>query len=219
MTHICVNKLTSIGSDNGLLPGRHQAIIWTNAGILLIRTLQTIFSEILIEIHTFPFTKMHLKMSSGKWRPFCLGLNVLSTLRVINPSLFCHRSITGNPCGSKDIIQHQIKWRLPEGSGCWCTGCIWYMTSTVSHIELLVWWTARWAYIEERKDKYISISDGYLGLNKVTDNLNKFPWRKTLALQWKFHWLLFSVAQLAINQLGDKSLAEPIDSFHRCGRP
>ena len=27
--HICVNKLTIIGSDNGLSPGRRQAIIWT----------------------------------------------------------------------------------------------------------------------------------------------------------------------------------------------
>ena len=34
--HICICKLTTIGSDNGLLPGLHQAIIWTNAGILLI---------------------------------------------------------------------------------------------------------------------------------------------------------------------------------------
>ena len=35
------------------------------------------FSEILIEIQTFSFEKMHLKMSSAKWRPFCLTLNVL----------------------------------------------------------------------------------------------------------------------------------------------
>ena len=76
VTHICVNKLTVIGSDNGLSPGRSQAIIWTNAGILLIWTLGINFSEILIEIRPFPFKKMHLKMSSGKWRPFCLGLNV-----------------------------------------------------------------------------------------------------------------------------------------------
>ena len=41
--------------------------------------LRTNFSEISSEIHAFPFTKMHLKMSSGKWRPFCLGLNVLNT--------------------------------------------------------------------------------------------------------------------------------------------
>ena len=45
--HICVGKLTNIGSDNGLSPGRRQAIIWTNAGILLIGTLGTNFSEIL----------------------------------------------------------------------------------------------------------------------------------------------------------------------------
>ena len=52
-THICVSKLTNIGSDNGLSPGRRQAIIWTNAGVLLIWPLETNFSEILIEIYTF----------------------------------------------------------------------------------------------------------------------------------------------------------------------
>ena len=78
VTHICVSKLTIIGSDNGLSPRRRQAMIWTNAGILLIGPLGTHFREILIEIYTFPFKKMHLKMSSAEWRPFCLGLNVLS---------------------------------------------------------------------------------------------------------------------------------------------
>ena len=48
--YICVSKLTSVGSDNGLSPGRRQAIISTNAGILLIGPLETNFSEILIEI-------------------------------------------------------------------------------------------------------------------------------------------------------------------------
>ena len=65
VTHICVSKLTIIGSDNVLSPGRRQAIIWTNAGILLIRTLGTEFSEILGIIHAFSFKKMHLKMSSA----------------------------------------------------------------------------------------------------------------------------------------------------------
>ena len=77
VTHICVGKLTIIGSDNGLSPGRRQAIIWTNAGILLIGPLGTYFSEFLIAIETFSCKKMHLKISSAKWRPFCLGLNVL----------------------------------------------------------------------------------------------------------------------------------------------
>ena len=81
VTHICVSKLTIIGSNNGLSPGRRQAIIWTSAGILLIWPLRTNFSDILIEIHTFSFKKVHLKISSGKWRPFCLGLNVLISLQ------------------------------------------------------------------------------------------------------------------------------------------
>ena len=88
MTHICVSKLTIIGSDNGLLPGRHQAIIWSNAGILLIKPLGTNFNEMRIEILTFSFKKLHLKMS-GKWRPFCLGLNVLTLVDWV-PSVLSH---------------------------------------------------------------------------------------------------------------------------------
>ena len=77
VTHICVGKLTIIGSDNGLSPERRQAIIWTNAGILLIGPLGTNFSEILIESQTFSLKKMRLKMSSAKCCSFRLGLNVL----------------------------------------------------------------------------------------------------------------------------------------------
>ena len=66
MTHICVSKLTTIGSDNGLSPDQRQAIIWTNAGILLIEPVGKNFSEILSQIQTFSFKKMHLKMSSAK---------------------------------------------------------------------------------------------------------------------------------------------------------
>ena len=80
--HICVSKLTTFVSDNGLPPGRGRAIIWVNAGILFIRPVGANFSEILIKIHIFSFKKMHLKMSSAKCRPFCLGLNVLGTVTV-----------------------------------------------------------------------------------------------------------------------------------------
>ena len=78
VTHKCVSKLTIIGSDNGLSPVRRQAIIWTNTGISLIGPLGTNFSGILIEIDTFSSKKLHFKMSLGKRRPFCLGLNVLT---------------------------------------------------------------------------------------------------------------------------------------------
>ena len=71
VTHVCIGNLTIIGSDNGLAPTRRQAIIWTNAGILLIGPLGTNLSQILITFHTFPCKKMHLKRLSVKWQPFC----------------------------------------------------------------------------------------------------------------------------------------------------
>ena len=79
VTHICVSKLTIIGSDNGLSPSRRQAIIVTNAGILLIGPLTTSSSEMLFEIHMSSFKKKHLKMLSGKMaaillRPRCVNL-------------------------------------------------------------------------------------------------------------------------------------------------
>ena len=90
VTHICVSKLIIIGSDNGLSPDRRQAIIWTNSGILLIGPVGTNFSEILIEILTFSFKKMRLKVSSVKRRPFCLGLNELSHKSRSMASGECH---------------------------------------------------------------------------------------------------------------------------------
>ena len=88
VTHICVSNLTIIGPDNGLSPGGRQDIIWTNAGILLIGPWGTNFSEILIGIQTFSFKKIHLKMSSAKWRPFCLSLNVLNHSGQLGLNLF-----------------------------------------------------------------------------------------------------------------------------------
>ena len=78
VTYICVSKLTIIGSDDGFSPGRRQAIIWTCAGILSMGPPGKNFNDILIEIYTFSFKKFHLKKTPGKWRPFCLGLNVLN---------------------------------------------------------------------------------------------------------------------------------------------
>ena len=87
VTHICVSKITIIGSDNGLTPGRRQAIIWTNAGILLIWNLGTNFNEILSEIHTFSFKKNAFKnvvctMASISSRPQCVK-------EVVNVAISC----------------------------------------------------------------------------------------------------------------------------------
>ena len=62
MVHIFVGKLTIIGSYNG----RHKAIIWNNAGILITGPLGIHLNGILIEIHAFSIKKIYLKMSSEK---------------------------------------------------------------------------------------------------------------------------------------------------------
>ena len=65
-------KWTIIGSDNAWCQ-----IIWNSAGILLIWTTGTNISEILSKIYIFSYKKMHLKMSSAKWRQLCLCLKML----------------------------------------------------------------------------------------------------------------------------------------------
>ena len=123
--HICVSKLTIVGSDNGLSPGRRQAIIWTNDGILLIGPLGADFSEILIEILTFSFKKMRFKLSSAKWRPFCLGLNglimvaVSYSLAVVAVLIVCNACI----CSVEALPTSQsISSPLTNLFGCMMTG-------------------------------------------------------------------------------------------------
>ena len=95
MTHICVSKITIIGLDNDLSPGRRHAIIWTNARILFIGPLGTNHCQSVIGIQTFSFKKMHLKLSSAKWRPFCLGLNVLTKSSLLHSPLGIIGSVNG----------------------------------------------------------------------------------------------------------------------------
>ena len=113
--HICVSQLINIGSDNSLSPDWRQAIIWNNDGILLNWTLGTNFSETLSKIDTFSFKQMRLKMSSGKWQPYCLGLNVLS--------LCNFDSLAPGGWGSKlksVVFEHMLRilssWTLPVKS-------------------------------------------------------------------------------------------------------
>ena len=126
VTHLCGGNLTIIGSDNGLSPGRRQALIWTNAGILLIEPIGTNFNEIFIEIHVISFKKIYSKMSFGKWRPFCLGLNVLS-------------------CWEKSIW-----FRKHETSLRWCGDTV--MLATWSkHDDVIKWkhFPRNWSFVRE----------------------------------------------------------------------
>ena len=128
VTHICVCKLTIIGSDNGLVPGLHPTIIWTNAGIFIIQPVGINFSEILSKFYTSSFKEMHLKMSSGKQWPFCFGLNGLSCNYMYHQTSsmltfhYCKETSTYWPSLTKlcnlDIGNLQkFKWQCP----CWPT--------------------------------------------------------------------------------------------------
>ena len=84
MTHICVSKLTIVGSDNGLSPGRCQTTIRTNDGIILIRILGTNFSEILsIFIQENAFENVICEMASILSRPQCLNSSSFPSLLIV----------------------------------------------------------------------------------------------------------------------------------------
>ena len=129
MTRICVSKLT--GSVNGLLPSRRQAIIWTNAGILLTGPLGTNFNETSSEIHTFSFKKIHLKLSPGKWRTCCLGLNVLnlcSSVRSMYRRQIAYQVlITIWKAGTTRVDYPQLKMFV------WQSGCRRWQVYTIMH--------------------------------------------------------------------------------------
>ena len=63
-----MGNLPIIGSDNGLSPGRRQAIIWTNA-----RPLGTKFNEILIEILENVFASVIWEMAAILSRSQCVN--------------------------------------------------------------------------------------------------------------------------------------------------
>ena len=139
--HICISKLNIICSDNGLSPGGRQAIIWTNAGILLIQSLETNTKEIFIKLYIFSFKKMHLKMLSGNWQPFCLNLNVLSKTHwcfilwtSVMKSLNLHFSTK-----FKAWISNYTWWKL----ACKCSSMFWihwhfrtWMSNYIPHIKM-----------------------------------------------------------------------------------
>ena len=82
VTHICVGKLTIIGSDNGLSPGRRQAIIWTIAGRNIVNWTLGNKLQWNLKRNSYIFIQENaFENVVWKWRPFCLSLYVLKWLR------------------------------------------------------------------------------------------------------------------------------------------
>ena len=83
VTHICICKPYHNWFRLWLVAWTAPSHYLNNVGILLTGAFGINFSEMLIEIQTFSFKEMHLKMLSGKWGPSCLGLNVVKYSSVV----------------------------------------------------------------------------------------------------------------------------------------
>ena len=186
VTHICVSELPIIGSDNGLSPDRRQAIIWTNAGILLVGHLGINFSEILIEILTYSFKKMCLKVSSAKRRPFWLGLNVLRM--IVSPSLVsdgkAHTqfSLPISCIPSAFLFRRaQVCLLLVQGSPAWSCG-------------ILSGWNAQhnilgpWQYIAYA-DIFYTMKNIQLSMQRANSIFVPSQWEMALFCNDISHWL------------------------------
>ena len=164
MVHICVRNLTIIGSDNGLSQGQRQAIIWTNARILLIIwNLGTNFSEIFSENHTFSSQKIHLKMLSAKWRPSCLGLSVLKAKKRVGGSPVKHlRTIKGH-------VYHMFRYMTT--SFLWKTSA--YTSGSPHNVPVL------WSF-----DIFFGASLNKLLAKQLSCRWFTIPWRSYDILVW-----------------------------------
>ena len=87
VTHIHVSKLTIIGPDNDLSPGRCQAIIWTKDGILLIGSMGKNFIEIVPEIYIHSLKKNAVENVVWNMVAIFPGFNVLKAS--LNTYLLC----------------------------------------------------------------------------------------------------------------------------------
>ena len=77
VTHLCVSKIVSLGSGYGISPGRCQAIFWTNVFCMVNWTVWEKRSGNFQSKSTHIYlSNVHLKLSSAKWWPCCLVLNL-----------------------------------------------------------------------------------------------------------------------------------------------
>ena len=115
-----------------LAPGRRQAIIWTNVGILSIRPLGTNLSEILFKIDIFSLNKMHLKRSPAKWCGYFVSAFMCYNLQVY----FVARKIISAWLG---LIYELVVLEYTPGK-CMCRQ-FWAWACVMTQYQLLKQWT------------------------------------------------------------------------------
>ena len=117
--HICVSKLTIIGSDNGLSPGWRQAIIWTNAEFLVFPGLW------IVELYPYIYRQStdQIELRFGAWthygipKPDGLYQDWLNFANTAESQLICPHS----DYNLLPVSQYIFCFRNPViefGSGC-----------------------------------------------------------------------------------------------------
>ena len=99
VTHTCVSKLTIIGSDNGLSPGRYQAVIYTSDRILLIGSLEKNLpwndyrnSYIFIQGNAVEnIWKMAAVLPPCVTHPFYWLLRHTAKFKIFEPMVYCNK--------------------------------------------------------------------------------------------------------------------------------
>ena len=114
VTHSCISKLNIISSDNGLSPGRRQAIILTNAGILLIGPLGTNFSEILIGIQTFSFKQNAFENVVWKKAAILSQPQCVNSLKSDAAYIPWRIGLTGSCNGLLPVRWQTITWTIAD---------------------------------------------------------------------------------------------------------
>ena len=159
VTHICVSKLTTIiGSDNGLSAGWRKAIIWPNAGILLIGPLGTNCNEMATKFLTYS-KKLRLKVSSGKWRPFCVGFNVLRRLAIqstSNINILGHVRIFNH-------VNHNVRPKLHN----WCKVCCsTFVSNTLWPFSVVLKWDIFMSFIPDCGPHILDATEGSILISR-----------------------------------------------------
>ena len=193
--YIYVSKLTIIGSDNGLSPGQRQAIIWTNAGILLTGSLVTHFNETLTQFIYFhsrkSFWKCRLENSASMSQPQCVNWpfvrGTVDRWWIPYKGLVTWSFDVSFVVGENKLLNKQHNWQWFETPWCSCEcncdvlngNCDWHPFFSRwfchgGHDDRVSWSGNGWCFVGLLMRQILSLS---MCITRMTFNWIKWSWR------------------------------------------
>ena len=166
VTHICINKLAIIDSDNGLSPFWHQTIIWLNVGISLMESSGTNFSEIWNKIQQFSSENVVRKMAANLSQPQCVN-NDCSPAWVQMLQQWCHMNVIASHLISNLTVQQLVQANNKENTKLHITGPLWGGIN---------WWTVDFPHKRPLMQKVFSGHDIIIPLTLMIWNQRLSSW-------------------------------------------